>query len=164
MANSLLDSAGFRLLRKIYVPYEEPLSRKDFDIKAGSVMVMRLVVAGMFGASQYDGSPLESVEDRLAFFFRCAPLLGVFWGPYITLICRRLQGIGVATPYLGWAVLGCVVLLYAFLDVPPLARDIFSFRDIILLSVPLVAVALQPDDPMYGVGVFTGRAKSSEPS
>ena len=138
-------------LRFLYFPYDGPLMREHFfDVcwsltwrhLAYYIFVLFFLVPGIF-------------EKALVQWVALPLCMGLFWFPYISILCRRLQGMGFAKPYMGWPFF--VVIMGVFL----LYCDQFPFPSdsahLFYVDLPLLLFIIPPDNPVCGVGVFSAK-------
>ena len=139
-------------VRFLYFPYAAPMLRREYCGIYWSLFWRRMVyyicVSFFLAPGYFDNTPGQWVALPFC--------MGLFWLPYISLVCRRLQGAGFATPYMGWPFLGIVIgVLLLYRDQFPFPNELWH---IFYVDALLLIPAFFSDNPVYGVGVFTAKS------
>ena len=151
-----------RGFRRAFLPYGPPLTHDAFKKECSRFEhFLRFLTQALLANALPDTFPLWA---HGAFFLAVqVPILAVYWVPVVVLGCRRLQGVGIGVPYLGWVYLAVVLGLFFLTG----AYRGFYFS---LSSIPIAAVYIAPfavmqclpfiprfskDNPVHGVGIFS---------
>ena len=144
-------------VRMLYLPYCKSVSFDRYNWAASFAIYFRgLLVFGLGKLLIYAGN--VGFLPVAVYWAVLLPLIGLFWLPLIVLAVRRMQDVGIKTPYLGWPLLA-LVAVFTILDAG-FPQGMISSYSIYLAGFMLFAVdvmVFKSGTPVHGVGVFTAK-------